>query len=262
MPGLMLGAAGVGWLLSPLLPGMLRSLGLQRTNFTGQPIGTGAGLLFWLLALPWLVLAPDRLTAAAAASAAGFGLLGAIDDRWGTAEFKGLRGHLGALRRGRVTTGALKALGGGAVAIGLAIWLRPTWEAVCLAPLIALCANLLNLLDLRPLRALKVFWAVALPLLLTGSPVLWQTFGLSLPYARLEARRQVMLGDTGANLLGGLVGVCAAAVLPWWAALSATGLLGAFHLWAERHSLTAWIERHGWARWVDQLGRDEPRLTG
>jgi UDP-N-acetylmuramyl pentapeptide phosphotransferase/UDP-N-acetylglucosamine-1-phosphate transferase len=122
------------------------------------------------------------------------------------------------------------------------------------ALLIALSANLLNLLDLRPLRTLKGFWLLSAGLLWAADPLLSLLWGLSLPYARLEARRRVMLGDTGANALGGVVGVSAALLLPLWAQAAVVALLLGFHLWAEKHSLSAWIEAHAWARRIDGWG--------
>ena len=47
----------------------------------------------------------------------GFGLLGMIDDLAAVGEDRGFKGHLGALREGRVTTGLLKLFGGAAVAV-------------------------------------------------------------------------------------------------------------------------------------------------
>lgn len=251
--GVLVGGFVVGCALTPVLPRVLRGLGLERTNYQGQPIGAGAGLLLVVSVFPWLFLgsASDlRLTAAVL----GYGALGFIDDRWGTAEFKGLRGHLRALRQGRVTTGFLKAAGGAALALLLAFSLQLSWWSAISALLIALSANLLNLLDLRPLRTLKGFWLLSAGLLGAGPPLLAQLWGLSLPYARLEARRRVMLGDTGANALGGALGVSAALLLPYWAQALAVTLLLGFHVWAEKHSLSRWIEARSWARRIDGWG--------
>lgn len=248
----LLGALG-GAVCVPLLPSALRALGLERSNYQGQPIGAGAGLLFVVSALPWLAHhspAALRLTVAVL----GFGVLGFADDRWGTAEFKGLRGHLRALRSGRVTTGLVKAVGGAALALGLAFWTTPRLEAGLGALLIALSANLLNLLDLRPLRTLKAFWLLSAGLVWSAPPLLAQLWGLSLPYARLETKRRVMLGDTGANALGGVLGTAAAMLLPQWVQGLVVLLLLAFHLWAEKHSLSAWIEARPWARRIDGWG--------
>jgi UDP-N-acetylmuramyl pentapeptide phosphotransferase/UDP-N-acetylglucosamine-1-phosphate transferase len=243
-----------GILLCAPLPSLLRTLGLARTNFRREEILTGGGLLFALSAVPWLFLSRSGAEQAAALAAVGFGLLGFVDDRWGTAEHKGLRGHLRALRSGQVTTGLLKAAGGAALALLLAWRVRPGAEALLGAAVIALCANLLNLLDLRPLRALKFFWLAGLPLAAFTAALLAQLLGLSLPYARLEARRQVMLGDTGSNCLGGVLGVCAVLTLPVWGLAFLLAALLAFHAWAEKHSLSAWIDARPWARRLDRLG--------
>jgi UDP-N-acetylmuramyl pentapeptide phosphotransferase/UDP-N-acetylglucosamine-1-phosphate transferase len=253
--GALLGGAILGSILTPALPAILRAVGLERRNYQGGPIGTGAGLLFVLGSLPWLWIASPGHQRLVAAAAVGFGALGFVDDRWGTAEFKGLRGHLGALWKGRLTTGLLKAVGGLTVAAALAWMLYADWRAIPAAALIALTANLLNLLDLRPLRTLKAFWLFSVGLLGVAPPVLWAYVGLSVPYARLEAKRRVMLGDAGANLLGGVLGCLAAVVLPPLAQASLVLLLAAFHAWAERHSLTAWIAAHAWARAIDEWGR-------
>ena len=250
---LFLAAALAGLPLCRALPGLLRTAGLEKRNYRGEPIYSGGGLLFVVSALPWL-FAADSASLPTAVAALGFGLLGYADDRWGTAEYKGLRGHLRALRTGRITTGFLKAAGGAAMAAAVAWWLRPVPEALLAAPLIALTANLLNLLDLRPLRTLKGFWFLALPLAWTGPLLPVQFLGLSLPYLRLEAQRRVMLGDTGANALGAVVGVSLVLALPWWGLAGALGVLVLFHGWAERHSLTAWIEARAWARTIDRWG--------
>jgi UDP-GlcNAc:undecaprenyl-phosphate GlcNAc-1-phosphate transferase len=251
-------AVGAWPLLRPL-PSLLRRLGFLKINFAGRGICTAGGLPWLLMAVPWLWLSPDPRDLLAGLAVLGFGALGLIDDRWGTAEFKGLRGHLGALRRGRVTTGLLKAAGGGLLALGLGWRMHGLAGALVSAPLIALAANLLNLLDLRPLRALKAFWLGAAALLLAAPLFLAVALGLSLPYHRLEARRVVMLGDTGANALGALLGVAAAGALPLPTQAVLVGALLLFHAWAERHSLTAWIDAHPWARALDRWGWAEAR---
>lgn len=245
----------VGVPLAAALPRVLSRLGLVKPNFRGEPLGTAAGLMFLAGALGWLAYRWPVVEPVALA-AVGFGALGFIDDRWGTAEFKGLRGHLRALRSGRVTTGLLKAVGGMLLASALAWWMKAGWPALLAAPLVALCANFMNLLDLRPLRALKVFWVFGGALFVISPPLLGLFLGLSAPYAFLERRRKVMLGDTGSNALGAVLGVSAAG-LPWWGQALMVVLLVAFHLWAEKHSLTAWIESHPVARRIDGWGSSE-----
>lgn len=248
----LLGAAA-GFLACLMLPGLLTRLGFQRTNFEGRSISSAGGVLFAVGAFPWLFIAGSPADRAAAAAVVGFGLLGLLDDRWGSAEHKGLRGHFGALLRGTVTTGMAKAAGGLALAAGLALHLSPGIEAGSSMAVVALSANFVNLLDLRPLRALKCFWLLAAPLVLGSAPAAL-VFGLSLPYARLEAARRVMLGDAGSNALGGLLGVLAVKALPWWGEITAATALLGLHLWTERHSLSAWIDERGWARAIDRWG--------
>src|SRR5262245_49923476 len=89
----------------------------------------------------------------------GFGLLGFVDDLLGTEEDRGFRGHLRALARGRLTTGAMKIIGGAAVAfvlVALSGDLVSGKRVVADAVLIALAANLGNLLDRAPGRVIKV----------------------------------------------------------------------------------------------------------
>ena len=76
----------------------------------------------------------DRpLDHAGCVAAVGFGLFGLLDDLAGSTARRGFRGHVGALRQGELTTGLLKLVGGGLVAVVVA-WpvgrgLRcPTWS--------------------------------------------------------------------------------------------------------------------------------------
>src|SRR6266849_4638529 len=62
-------------------------------------------------------------TCALPISAAGAGALGCYDDLAGGNDRHGFRGHLGALARGEVTTGAVKIAGIGAAALAAGILL-------------------------------------------------------------------------------------------------------------------------------------------
>lgn len=108
---------------------------------------------------------------AAALASLAAGALGALDDHAGATDIKGLRGHLGALRQGRVTTGAVKILGLGATGLTAAALVdRPRSGGAVLRSavggvVVAGSANVVNLLDLRPGRALKASVLAAAPLL-------------------------------------------------------------------------------------------------
>ncbi len=189
---------------------------LARSNWRGRTVPTAAGLV-----LPVVVMmaeagrallgalgagisttTPVRL--AVLATVSGFALLGAVDDIAGTGEPRGFRGHLGALAKGRVTTGSLKLIGGAALALGVAgpfVGERPL-RLVADACLVALCANLANLFDRAPGRVVKVaalgFVAVVAVAVAVGA-----SLGLLVD----DLRERLMLGDAGANALGAVLGL-------------------------------------------------------
>ncbi|MHB9105823.1 MAG: glycosyltransferase family 2 protein [Armatimonadota bacterium] len=220
----------------------------------------------------------------------GWMLLGLIDDLWGTTERKGFRGHLGALLRGRLTSGGVKLLGGGLLALAMGLFTvpghiqmdflpaqaPPRWLSVPVAAiLIALSANALNLFDLRPGRALKVYWSSCAFIILivlfnltvpVYNPSLLDIFLnlaffvillATLVYAPFDFAGMMMLGDTGANPLGAFLGLCLALLLPAWGQGITILLLIGLHVYAERASITKLIERVPVLNWFDRLGRSE-----
>ena len=248
-----------------------RVLGLVRPNFRGDRIPASVGITFLIIAAVTYTmvgaLIPSLGTAARGFGlvSVGFGLLGLADDLWGSRAVGGYRGHLRALLRGHLTTGAIKLLGGGIVAL-LAAWLvrGPNLPLLLLdALLIALAANTLNLLDLRPGRALFGFALLALPTLicllrsptLSGSALLG-VVALSAATEWLpDTRGRAMMGDTGSNLLGASAGLAAALTLPLTGRIVLLLALAALNLAAERVSLATVIARTPWLAALDrQLG--------
>ena len=164
----------------------------------------------------------------------------------------------------------------------------PAWagllQVLTSAVVIALGANTLNLFDVRPLRALKLFalGGVLLagttvpvfaagrlpappagwPAWLRGAPgppaavasLLGPALAAALLYAPLESRRRAMLGDTGANALGALLGVAACVVLPLAGQVALAAALAGINLYAETHSLSAWIQSHPLLDRLDRWG--------
>ena len=126
---------------------------------------------------------------------------------------RGFRGHVGALVSGRVTTGVVKLVGGAALALVVVAPLsRSAGRLVLDAALVALAANLGNLLDRAPGRVIKAsvaaFVAVAVAARarasLEGVAVV---VGAALGLAVDDLRERLMLGDTGANVLGAVLGL-------------------------------------------------------
>lgn len=246
---------------------------LRRRNYRGEEVVGSAGVAFlgsvsigWLL-LGWRGFMEWQGVGAMVVALFVFGIAGLLDDIYGEMFIKGLRGHTEAfLRKRKVTTGFIKAVGGGICGLGLAIWLTDGILPVLVgALLIALSANALNLLDVRPSRALKGFWLLSgIGVGVshgTGSFALLPLWVATVAYAPDDFRGKAMLGDAGANPLGACLGVW---FLQNWslpAQLSLLAFLIAFHIYAERRSLTADIERIPFLRWFDCLGvsfQDKP----
>jgi UDP-N-acetylmuramyl pentapeptide phosphotransferase/UDP-N-acetylglucosamine-1-phosphate transferase len=219
----------------------------RRNNFRGRRVSLAAGPAVAVAA----AIAGPGLPAVVAGL--GAGLAGAYDDANGeTDAAKGFRGHLTALRTGRVTAGVVKLAGISAAALIAAVCLRPkrVTDVLLGAGVVAGSANVLNLLDLRPGRALKVGVA--------SGVVLWQpgVVGACLALLPADLRERDMLGDAGANALGAVLGV--AVITRMRSRLLRCGVLaGVIALTAasERVSITAVIERSPRLRRIDQLGR-------
>jgi UDP-N-acetylmuramyl pentapeptide phosphotransferase/UDP-N-acetylglucosamine-1-phosphate transferase len=196
-----------------------------------------------------------RARAALAAAAIGAAAFGGYDDVAGTAGQRGFRGHLGALARGEVTTGAVKLAGIGVTGAAASALLggAPADMAVNTC-LIAGSANLVNLFDLRPGRAIKVTLAASAVLAAPAAQQVAAPAGAALALLGADLHERAMLGDAGANALGAMVGT-AAATLPRPARLALlAGIIGLTAA-SEVVSFSKVIEATPALRWLDMLGR-------
>ena len=259
---LSLGASGT--LLSLIL---ISSHLPRRRNVAGREIPTATGIIFLLIILVVFVLVISRVIELDGGGLAflfyvlAAGVVGFADDVWGGAEARGLRGHFGALVRGRMTTGLLKlaVLGGGALVFALVV-VEGLFHAMFAAVLMAGSANLANLFDVRPGRAIKftgLLLLLALPFvgswgeMLAALPVIGGAAGLF----AFDVRGRIMLGDAGAAVLGATLGYVVIVGGPgaeWWFFLAV--ILGLTAL-AEVSSISKVIERVGFLRRFDSWGR-------
>ena len=166
---------------------------------------------------------------------AGVAALGLADDLFSGPE-RGFAGHLGARR----TTGVLKLVG--IPLVGLLATRRLSG-----ALLVGLAANALNQLDTRPGRALKSYTLAALPLRAPLLPAV-----ILAPY---DLREMAMLGDSGSNALGAVLGLSSVDRLTVRSRWLAIGALAGLNLIGETHSLGGLIERSPFLRSLDRLGR-------
>jgi UDP-GlcNAc:undecaprenyl-phosphate/decaprenyl-phosphate GlcNAc-1-phosphate transferase len=259
----------------------------SRTNHRGEPVtllegpAVAAGALAGVLAQAGLAqagLVPAsgspgsagsagwRRAAAMVLGGAGAAAFGAYDDLAGSGDRRGFRGHLGALRQGEVTTGAVKLGGIGVTGVvSAALAGGSPVDVILNAGLVAGGANLLNLFDLRPGRAIKVAAASGVLLGAAGQGSVAAPLGAALALLPEDLGERAMLGDAGANALGAMLGASAAG-------LSRTGrialLAGIAGLTAasEKVSFTKVIARTPALNWLDMLGRrpapqTEPSVT-
>lgn len=244
-----------------------------RTNVRGADVPVAVGVLLPVV----LVAAASLLVLADSADwfdvatgpllttvlgATGFGMLGLLDDLAGDGSSRGFGGHLRALADRRLTTGAVKLFGGGAVALLVASTVSDERPARLLADaaLIALSANLANLLDRAPGRVVKYSLVAAVPIAVVAGVdgrlagavvVLAAACALLLP----DLREQMMQGDTGANVLGSTLGIAVVlTTAPSTRSIVLFVVLG-LNLLSERVSFSRVIERTPPLRALDRLGR-------
>jgi UDP-GlcNAc:undecaprenyl-phosphate GlcNAc-1-phosphate transferase len=235
-----------------------------RTNHRGEPVtllegpAAAAGAVFAAVLTPGL---SPRVRAALAAGGLGAAAFGGYDDLAGSGGRRGFRGHLGALARGEVTTGAVKIGGIGATGlVASALAGGPAADVIINTGLTAGGANLLNLFDLRPGRAIKVALAGGSLLAVAtpggrGAASAAGPAGAALALLPEDLGERAMLGDAGANALGAMLGVAAAVSLRRPARLALlAGIIGLTAA-SEVVSFTAVIERTPALRWADMLGR-------
>lgn len=287
----------------------------ERTNFHGATVSLRGGVAMAGAAVASAAVASalsdqPRAALGGAVASLGGGLAGYIDDvdqgaHDGGKVAKGLKGHLGALAHGQVTTGVIKIAGIGASALAASALVGSkatsvSGKAADLAlntVLIAGTANLANLLDLRPGRALKATVLVATPLsyfscaaakapasgasgAASAMPAAPGAVASETPAAPASAsgasaqrllasglnaaaitalvedlQETTMLGDTGANAAGALLGTSLAANDSWKLRLgTALGVVGLI-LASEKVSFSKVIAANPALNWLDQLWR-------
>lgn len=262
---ILLGSAAILWhvFVFRLAP----RLGLVRPNFRKTPIMASYGIVSFVYVAAivcWFVISGMAKRGDAAlylCVMAAMWALGAADDIWGSREVGGFAGHFRKLfTQGKITTGAVKAIGGGIVGIaaGYVISNGDPVRWVPAAVLIPLSANLLNLLDLRPGRANAVFFFVlgvtCIPVLgsLQSPWILGAIAGVALLWAIPDSLGRAMMGDSGSNSFGAALGLAAAVNTGVAYQITAIVLIVALHIYSERHSITSLIEHNGALSWIDR----------
>lgn len=287
--------AGLGYVLRRK---RIKASQWERTNFHGATVSLRGGVAMAGASVASAAVASalsDQPRAALGGVVASLGgaVAGYIDDvdqgaHDGDKVAKGLKGHLGALAHGQVTTGVIKIAGIGASALAASALVgskatsvgAKAADLVLNTVLIAGTANLANLLDLRPGRALKATVLVAAPLSYfscagakapQATSVTASTASASgasaqrllasgLNAAAITAlvedlQETTMLGDTGANAGGALLGTALAANDSWKLRLGAALGVVSLILASEKVSFSKVIAANPALNWLDQLWR-------
>ena len=240
-----------------------------RTNHQGAPVSLleGPAVAAGLAAGALVSAGSGRSALSHATAAVGALAFGLVDDlaEDTSTRSKGLRGHLTAARHGTLTTGGLKVLGIGASGLVAAALApspdgrslgRASTDLVVDGALVAAAANFANLLDLRPGRALKAGTAAAL--LLSGgsaSGAAGAVLGAAAAGARADLAGTDMLGDSGANALGALLGSTVVQSSSRPVRRCVLAALVALTVASERVSFSQVIARTPWLDAVDRWGR-------
>ena len=243
---------------------LLTSAGHVRPNFRQEMIPQSGGIIFLLVSL---MMAPLLLFFTKGSywflfysGIATMSVLGLIDDFLGGLEAKGLKGHFKKLFLERkLTTGALKAVGGAFLALMLTIN-EPLGHLVVDFLLIVLGINFMNLFDLRPGRAGKVFIFLAIILGIAyftypATAYLFLILGIVLAYLPFDLKAEVMMGDAGSNVLGFTLGYLGVVLFSLKIKIIVVLALILLHLFTEKYSLTTIIKNNRLLNYLDELGR-------
>ncbi len=245
----------------------MQSRGLTKTNYRGRQVPYPSGVILIFSSSFAALLAVALTGRSCSASSTSIlapvlvGLVGLVDDLFGSTD-KGFKGHIRALLRGTVTTGVLKMLGGfitgifaSSVVTGRSalFWLPDAF-------LFALAVNLLNLVDLRPGRGMKVFLLLAIPawsFVYTIYPIVSASLFAVAGLIRHDLSERSMMGDTGANFLGGVVGLLVLLIGQNWVRIGCLLLLVFLNALSEMISFSTIIQKNRVLQWLDKLGRQD-----
>jgi UDP-GlcNAc:undecaprenyl-phosphate GlcNAc-1-phosphate transferase len=267
---------GLALLIVPAGVRGLAEAGLVRGNYRGSRLAFPLGAILATVAL--VALAPlaflndradlDLLDPGLRhwiTYVLGIAFLGFLDDSLGqgmqAGAPRGWRGHARALREGRLSTGAIKAIG----ALALAAYVvsgrgLESFEYLADVALLILATNLFNLIDLRPGRAEKALVLLGLGLCIgawTAEPVdlLGIFVGPVLVGAWFTLRERALLGDTGSNLVGAIGGVWLLTTLDETGRLIALAIVAGLTVYGELRSISKAVETLPPLRSLDSLGR-------
>lgn len=261
------------WLAVKIMSFACERWNLVRPNFQGRPIPVAFGFILTLVVVPVYLLGAARASMSGVPGVftqAGmafpitvlvFGVMGLIDDIYGTREAGGFTGHIRLLLKGNISTGFMKAVIGGIIALGTGSVIAQYNIAGSMvnALLIALSANFINLMDLRPGRAVSCFWVWMTALILFAGLSGFAWFSIIILFVPAlwlsiqDRSARLMLGDAGSNVLGAALGMITAGSVDMAGKVIILVLLVCIHLYSEKYSISKSIDKNRILRRVDRM---------
>lgn len=278
---------GIGWLVLPRVSQFVTMHQIVEKNYNDELIPNAMGIFIGVMLVVYLVLLSMMHVFIPFNSVAVFVnmtqfsayllalcavcFVGWLDDTVGDKQTKGFAGHWQKWKKDKImTTGWIKMWTTGALALWMCMLLPHatfapmTWLSLHIVLpflLMTLMTNAVNLLDVRPGRALKFYSLSMILLAVFGTH--WTAYIIyALPVAlcalillRHDLRAKMMIGDTGANVLGFSLGYCLCIAMPIWVQIIIVMLLIGMHWIAAKSSITRLIADVKWLNWLDHLGR-------
>lgn len=236
-----------------------------ETNFRGNKIPVGSGVIIPILFIclyPFVVrLGHENEWRYFCFIMSSLGIIGFIDDRFGSKEIKGIRGHItNFYKKKRISTGLAKLILITIVGLNISAVLYDELLTIFVCTItFAIWTNIINLLDVRPGRAIKGFWVLTIVLFsvhfLNITYLVWVIVIQSILLIIIDIYEWGMLGDSGSNILGGMIGF-------WMIAYSSNievyvylAIGSVLTIYAEKKSFSQWIEKHPMIQRIDHWGR-------
>ncbi len=252
----------------PMVERLLIQSNCIKVNYKGVAIPVCMGIIYVInnvfvsiLFLNYLQDIREKIIFVFLIGTFGMAFAGIIDDLLGNKNVQGFRGHIFMMFKGRLTTGGLKAILGGAISFIISSTLSDNISDIIVNFfIISLFTNFINLLDLRPGRALKVlmfFSIIMLFYLDTQMKIILITLiSVTIAYLPYDLKGLTMLGDTGSNVIGMTLGIISV-YLPKAIKYTLLVFLLIVHIYTEKKSISKLIYNSKILNYIDNFGRKE-----
>ncbi len=248
-------------LMLPVYKKTLLSLGFVQSNYQEKEITISYGI--FILLVEWIVsmIYPEETRMFYWLYLLLIAIVGTYDDWYGDRTIKGLSGHLKALLHGHLTSGFIKATVGGGVSFYIGVKLSTgLFDTLLHTFIIALMMNTMNVFDVRPGRMLKVFFILFFGLSVSTFFYQKEIMGLILFSILLvvffhDVHAKIMVGDSGANLIGFQLGIWISLYSGFLWKIVMLIILIYLHIYIEKYSISKWIDKHQIIKRIDLWGR-------